>query len=650
MSNTTGPATSPRIRALASRLDALTMPLTPERIEAALHESGIGIDDVREFIAPTKVGYGRRRVLRTDAYEALVMTWLPGQRTGPHDHGGAASVFKILQGTARELRFAAACDSLVEPVRNVTLSPGEVGHDNSGVIHEVINDASQPTPLVSLHVYAPPLPELRRYCARAERSALHPAFVGPSPTSTRGPADERVVAIIGGGFSGSMVAAQLARQSTASSPRLRLIMIDRQTTLAEGAAYRTPDPIHVLNVAAQNMGAWADNPRDFLDWCRQRDPQISPLSYAPRRLYGEYLRSTLFSAVDQCRGRLSVEYHRLEAQGIRRDAQHRWTITLEDGQTVSADTLVLATGHRPPDDPLAGLWRGSRARYVQDPWAALALASVEPHESVCLLGSALTAVDVLLTLSKQPRTGSVVALSRRGLAPAGHASPPAAPLAPTWLEASATGPLAIRALVRDIREDIAAAGRSGADWRAVIDGLRSHTTRIWQRLPNPERRRFLRHVRAYWEIARHRMAPEVAAHVDALRTAGIFRVQPGRLLAAEGSADGVTLCIQPRGSEQARSERYDWIINCTGPGSVATHRLPRAIHDLVRDGWLERDALELGVRSAPDGRAVVEGCPIDDLYLIGSLRKPDLWESTAVPELRGQAAAVAQGILSRPAL
>jgi uncharacterized NAD(P)/FAD-binding protein YdhS len=395
------------------------------------------------------------------------------------------------------------------------------------------------------------------------------------------------------------------------------------------------------------MSAWPDRPTDFLDWCRKRDPQIPHFAYEPRGLYGEYLRSAFFEATDQSEGRVRIDYQRMEATSIQRGSDGRWIVRVEDGRRILANTVVVATGHRPPDDPLERLWQGSRVRYVQDPWAALSLTSIDPTESVCLIGSALTAVDVLLTLSRQPRSAEVVALSRRGLVPHGHVPQLAKGIPPSWLDPKSAAPLAIRGLLHHIRSDIAAAEQSGQDWRQVIDGLRPHTAGLWQRLPDAERARFLRHVRPFWEVARHRMAPQVAARVAELMRSGVFRIQAARLLSAQGSASGVTLQLQPRGSDGASQTRFDWVINCTGPGSVASHLLPPATAELVRDGWLERDALELGVRTAPDGRAIVKGRTVDDLYIIGSLRKPDLWETTAVPELRGQAAAVAKGIIYR---
>jgi uncharacterized NAD(P)/FAD-binding protein YdhS len=633
---------SDRLLAIVEELCALDGHLHDAAIKDILCRSDLRIEDVKDLIAPTAIGYGRRRVARTDDFEVLVVTWLPGQRTGAHDHAGALSVFKILQGTARETRFATSPDSLVEARDSRQLRAGEVGVDAGDVIHEICNDAPEQQLLVSLHVYAPPLPELRRFIPRPEGRLMLGAF-------RRSHGDGPVVAVIGGGFSGTMVAAQLARRSAESRRPLHVIVIDRQTAMAEGAAYRTPDSSHLLNIAACRMSAWPDRPDDFVEWSRRREPGLSPFAFLQRRSYGEYLRATLFEALAEAGQPCSMEYHRAEAQAVDRRSGGGWHIRLGSGAVVDADSLVLATGHRPPDDPLRRCWTGSRARYVTDPWAALALTSIEPHESVCLLGTGLTAIDVLQSLSQTARSAPVMAVSRRGLMPAPHVPVPLGAIdAGAWIEAlSSGGPLTITGLSHAIRHEIRGQCQSGHNWRQVIDGLRPYISRLWVRLSDVERGRFMRHARPFWEVSRHRMAPEIAESVRRLKERGLFSRAAARIVAARGDSDGVTLGIRRRGQVKAETLKFNWVVNCTGPAFGGYHSLPKVLRCLIEKDCLEADPMGLGVRSTADGQAQIKGCAVDDLYIIGTLRKPDLWESTAVPELRQQAAAAAEVILKR---
>jgi len=615
-----------------------------DAITEILDRSHISDDEVAPFVAPSAASYSRRRVARTEAFEVLVMTWLPGQVTAAHDHAGAVSAFKILRGTAQETRFTQAADNLVDPTNIRELHEGECGLDEGDVVHAIRNACPRKELLVTIHVYAPPLPELRRFTIRSEGRPLAGAFQRQRASSAP------VVAIIGAGFSGAMVAAHLARKSAKSRRPIHIVIIDRQPSIAEGAAYRTADASHLLNVPASGMSAWPDLPDDFLEWARGRDPALGRYTFLQRQAYGAYLRDTFFNAVAQSDTRTSIEIRREEAGRIERRDMGGWRVHCGASHTIDAEAVVLATGHRLPEDPLKQRWSGSRARYISDPWASMALPSIEPNESVCLLGTGLTAIDVLLSVSRQPRTAPVVALSRRGLLPAAHAPALLAPIDPkAWVEQLLRGGTGITtsALTRGIRRAVHEAESAGLDWRQVVDGLRPYTSRIWQALPPSQKSRFLRHARPFWEVMRHRIAPSVAECVRELTSAGIFSAGAARMVSACGAVDGVTLTVRrPRGPIP-EALRFDWIVNCAGPGTGRGVGRPSVIEGLIKAGHLEDDPLGLGVRSTPEGRAVADGRIIEDLIVIGTLRKPDLWESVAVPELRVQAQVAADAIAQR---
>lgn len=630
-------ALTPRLADVVERFVALGETVTRRDAISILASCEIDLDDVSGFVEESPHGYARRRVARTDAFEMLVMTWKAGQGSVPHDHAKSLCALRVLRGRLHETRYTPASDGLVDATAGGDAGETEVLVDTSEHIHGLRNAPDAPCTLVTLHVYAPPLPELRRYAPRPDGSALASVF-----TRTRVP-HAPTVAIVGGGFSGTMVATQLLARATVEGLPLHLVVIDRQASFAEGPAYRTPDPRHLLNVPAANMSAWPDRPADFYDWARARDPRVEPTTFLPRKLYAEYVRARFFECASRASERISAEVRRDEVAAITRTRGGRHRLEVSGG-TLDADVVVLATGHRQPDDPLARAWTGSRARYVEDPWSSLALTAIRPDETVLVLGSGLTAVDALLSIAKQPRTAPVLALSRRGLAPERHAEVRRAPIDPSeWLEpllATPGGP-STRALMRALRE----ASRRAEDWRPVVDGLRPHTTRVWQSLSPTEASRFVRHARPFWEVRRHRMAPEIGRVVDEATAAGLFTSLAGRVRRAEADHDGVTIELCPRGEKGSRTLRTHWVVNCTGPGSGPN--LVPVVRSLVEAGHLELDALGLGVHTGRDGRAIAAGRESEDLFIIGTLRKPELWESTAVPELRGHAAHTAEVVIER---
>jgi len=96
------------------------------------------------------------------------------------------------------------------------------------------------------------------------------------------------VAIVGGGCSGLLVAAQLFRQGFGGS----VAIVEPRSALGRGLAYSTPYDDHLLNVPAGKMSALPSHPSHFLEWLRAgRIPEASPTCFAPRKVYGEYLSS-----------------------------------------------------------------------------------------------------------------------------------------------------------------------------------------------------------------------------------------------------------------------------------------------------------------------------------------------------------------------
>ncbi|HEY8431799.1 MAG TPA: FAD/NAD(P)-binding protein, partial [Sandaracinaceae bacterium] len=433
-----------------------------------------------------------------------------------------------------------------------------------------------------------------------------------------------------------MVAANLLR--LARGP-LHVTLFDRQPAFGEGPAYRTADPRHLLNVPASNMSAWPDRPAHFLEWARARDPSVTASTFVPRRTYGEYVRAAFFEAAAGAGEHASVELLRREVLRADRAGTSFW-LHDDRGEVTRADVLVVTTGHRPPSDPLRGRWSGSRARYVEDPWSSLALSAIAQDEPVLLLGTGLTAIDVLLTLTRDPRTAPITAVSRRGLVPAAHVLPMPPRVDPRWIEPLLEAGPTARGLISSLRRTVRAIEREGGDWRSVVDGLRAITPRVWASLGETEARRWLRHVRPFWEVHRHRAAPEVARSFEAMRARGELRVIAGRARAASGDVDGVWVELEARGGAR-REERFAWVVNCTGPGAG----VPPFVESLAQNGLVRLDPLGLGLVTDDAGRAVTERGARDDLLVVGTLRKPALWESTAVPELRVQAAQVARAAL-----
>jgi len=447
------------------------------------------------------------------------------------------------------------------------------------------------------------------------------------------------LAIIGGGFCGTALAAHLLRRGHTG---VRVIVVDRGPSAGRGrgVAYGTQFNGHLLNVQAGNMSMFSDQPEHFLRWAqRNYEPAVDSGSFLPRRIYGQYVEASLREIERTSEARLQwLNDEAIMLQCGSRGAE----ILLRSGERIVADKVVLALGNLPPSDPsLRGL-TGSSKRYVSYPWSSKATEGVEQEDEILLLGSGLTSVDMALALRAREFKGTIHILSRRGLLPQPHRS-----VAPWKLFWDETSPRTARGLVRLIREQARLAEAAGSDWRAVIDALRPVTSKIWHFLPEVEQRRFLRHVRVHWEVRRHRLAPEVARIFGQQLITEKIQVHAGRVIAYRESGDSVEISYRERRTENVRHLRVARVINCTGPETDCRKLEDVLLTDLRSQGLIRPDPLFLGLDANEDGAAIDrQGRESRVLHVAGPARKAQLWESTAVPELRQQMQRLAEHLLA----
>ncbi|MEX2218292.1 MAG: FAD/NAD(P)-binding protein [Phycisphaerales bacterium] len=459
------------------------------------------------------------------------------------------------------------------------------------------------------------------------------------------------VAVIGSGFSGTVLAAHLLRAPAGAEGPIRVILIERCGRFARGVAYGTLSAAHLLNVPAGRMSAFEADPDHFLRWARARDPEVGGGAFLPRQLYGQYLHDTLEEAAAAARGavleRLSVEAVDVVPAGEGGARSGRGLrVVLVDGRTIDADRVVLAVGNFPPANPPLEATDFLRdPRYIQDPWACGALEGVSNEEPALLIGTGLTMVDVALEIAARPGRAPIHAVSRRGLLPQAHRSPARAYHHPAPADLAAW-PRTARGLLRALRAEVARASERGIDWREVVTSLRGATPDLWRSLPVAEQRRWLAHLRPFWETHRHRAAPESWARIEDLARARRLRIQAGRLLDIAPRPAGLHITYCPRGVDGPTTLDVARVINCSGPETDLARVDDPLLRALRRRGLIATDPLGLGLLSTPDGAAIdVHAQPCERLSVLGPLRRPQLWETTAVPELRLQAAALAEHLL-----
>lgn len=443
------------------------------------------------------------------------------------------------------------------------------------------------------------------------------------------------IAIVGGGASGALVAAHLLRRVTDA----RITLVEPRPNLGHGLAYSTQFQQHLLNVPAGNMSAFPDRPTHFVDWLRANGrPDTGPHSFAPRQSYGRYVEGLLQGSIN-ARDPGSFRHIRAEARDIGA-SEDGAAITLSDGWTVKAQKVVVAVGN-PASASLSCEWtRAMGEQWHVSPWIGDALRVRFAGERILLIGSGLTAVDSALALHAGPLPCEVTMISRRGVLPQVH-DLRRTPTEPPVFRNSRS----VRRMLHQLRVDIGKERSAGGCWRSVIDSLRRGSNHLWSELPVAEQKRFLRHLKPYWESHRHRMAPEVAASLAELQKRGAVALIAGRVQETFAAPNGMRVRVAQRFRADVVLE-VDRGIDCTGIHEDYRKPPRRFLRSLMESGLASANELGLGFRTNEHGALIdARGQASTVLYTLGPPRRGDLFETTAMPEIRCQADALAKHLI-----
>ncbi|OZI62964.1 FAD/NAD(P)-binding protein [Bordetella genomosp. 11] len=459
------------------------------------------------------------------------------------------------------------------------------------------------------------------------------------------------ITIIGGGFCGAMTAVQLLRR--AKQPmRLRLVEQSWQR-LARGIAYSTTEPCHLLNVPAGRMSALPEDPDHFVRWARRHEAQIieppwvhsvGAQAYLPRGCYGDYLAELLQDTIREASWH-DVEIIADEAIAAERDADGI-RIRTKSGIHWHSRACVLALGNTPPESP--GPWARDligAPGYHANPWSEGVVSTLLQGDSCVLVGSGLTMLDIVMALHHRNYAGTIHVISRRGLVPLAHngqSMPPA--VSPEAITLAAAD---VRTAMREFRQAARSAAERGIDWQSLFDLLRPHTAKVWQQLGTFERRRFLRHVRPYWDHHRHRVAPVVRDIFDGMAASGQVIVHKGRIercVPPQHAEGEIQLWLRDQARQSGPIAARD-VVNCIGPGHL--DGASRLVKHMSADETIPLDLLGMGLGADSELALTVGADQAKEFFSLGPPVKGSFWECTAVPECRRDAVALAERLQSR---
>lgn len=458
------------------------------------------------------------------------------------------------------------------------------------------------------------------------------------------------IAIIGGGFSGTMIGIHLIRN--ASAP-LEINLINETEVLNTGIAYNPYSKKALLNVVSSRMSAFASDPDHFLNWLmqqghfRDKDRTLIANSFLPRYLYGEYLKNIWKDALklaDQKKIHVDVISSAVKDLTHLKDS---FNIELKDKSRLSVDYAILASGNHLPGNPniKSSFFTGS-ANYFQNPWDIRSVSGINSKEPVLIIGNGLTMVDTVIGLLENGFQGQIVSISPNGfnILPHRHNG-----LSYTKLVEEIGEKTGLFELVKLFNKHMKLIREYGLSAEPLIDSLRPLTQTIWKRLTIAEKRIFMSRLRHLWGVARHRIPLHIHDKLQQLRIEGRLHIVSGKLIDIIENEDHIIALFYDKKQKQSVQLAVSRVINCTGPETDLLKLEDNYLKNALLNGILSQDELKLGINASPDTYEALD--PVGNfqsgLYVVGSNLKGVLWESTAVSELRVQAEKIAGDICGK---
>jgi uncharacterized NAD(P)/FAD-binding protein YdhS len=457
------------------------------------------------------------------------------------------------------------------------------------------------------------------------------------------------IGIIGGGFAGIMTAVHLIQKST---QKIEIYIIGDKEHFARGIAYQPYSSKHILNVIAGKMSAFPDKPDDFLNWLIQKedyqsiDRSIIANSFISRRLYGDYLckiwRETLLIAHEK-------EIQVVEITDVVNQLNYvgnQIQLHFLASPSILINQCVIATGNQIPKNPaIANINFYKSLNYYQNPWKIDSVSHIKETLPILILGNGLTMVDTIIGLQEMRYGGDIISISPNGfnILPHRHSG-----VAYTAHLEEIKENMSLQNLVKVINKHIKIVRQFGLSAEPIIDALRPWNQKIWRGLSFDDKKLFMNRLRHLYGVARHRIPLHIYDKIQKLRIEGKLHIESGKIIDIVETAVGIEVKFYNKKTRLVEKSLVSRVINCTGPETDFSKLENSFLAHCIHDGFICQDELKLGIRTNIDNFKVKykNGQEHNKLYALGSNLKGELWESTAVNELRQQAEALSMVLLN----
>ena len=460
------------------------------------------------------------------------------------------------------------------------------------------------------------------------------------------------IGIIGGGFSGTMVAVNLIKKATEP---LELIIINEKETFNKGIAYNPYSKRQLLNVMASKMSAFADEPDHFLNWTLQRqefknyDKELFGNSFLPRYLYGLYLEDIWKNAEIEALEK-GIKIRVIETSVLDFDVfPENVELLLGNEEKIMVDYCVIATGNAVPKNPeIINKKFYESKNYFQNPWKSETVENLDSTKPVLIIGNGLTMVDTVLGLLEKGFHNDIYSLSPNGfnILPHRHHGVKYNRLVEELHE-----DIRLADLVRLFNKHIKIIRHLGISAEPLIDSMRPFTQKIWRSLTIEEKQLFMAKLRHLWGVARHRIPLHIHDKLQQMRIDGKLHILSGKMKDITESKEGVKVTFHDKKSHLEKEIIVGRIINCTGPDTNIMNFEKSFLKNCLLKGIITQDELKLGINADVESFQVINAQHKNEprVLTLGGNLKGMLWESTAVNEIRKQAENLAKILIENSA-
>ena len=460
------------------------------------------------------------------------------------------------------------------------------------------------------------------------------------------------IGIIGVGFTGTMTAVHLINKTTEPC---EIILINERQSLNRGIAYNPYSNKHLLNVIAGKMSAYVNKPDHFLDWVLEqeaideKDRNLVANSFLPRKLYGNYLCEIWEEAKNTAASK-NIKLTVINSFVIDLEVlENSVSLWLDNATELHLDQCVIATGNQIPRNPIIpNMEFYNSEKYFQNPWKIESVKNTAENLPILIIGNGLTMVDTVFGLLEQDFKGVIYSISPNGFNILPHR---ANGLKYSRLVDELKDDLSLFELLKLVNKHIKIVRKNGLSAEAVIDSLRPYTQKIWKSLSQQEKILFMSRLRHLWGVARHRIPLHSHDKIQQLRIDGKLQINPGKIINFEEKDGFIVVEYFDKKEGITKSIQVSRIINCTGPETDLMNVEKNFLKNCLLKGILTQDNLKLGITADTETFQIInsEGKAHTNLFTIGSNLKGELWESTAVNELRTQAEKLAEKLSLRQA-